>query len=229
MRRITGLSYAVSVVSSLVLAAWLTSCGLTGPVDRSLLTGEPCEPPCWQGLVPGVSTEQEVESALRASEYVDPDSVYPERSGGARIISWESTAWWTASAEPNAFILDGDTLMVISMQLDYELTLEDLLDRYGPPHKVWTQWRDWGSVDALVNLYYPSIGLIPQLVLEPSAGQHELEPHSQVIRVWYCPGSSLEGLADLGSSIPFPPREYMESALHDWAGYGTLKEDWLRR
>jgi len=221
--RLSVLACTALAVSLSILGSSLTSCHFSGPVDRSLLTGEPCQPPCWQGLVPGVSTEQEVENLIAVSEYVNPHRVYRERSGGATIISWESAVWSIARAQPNAFILDGDTLMVITHELDYELTLEDLLARYGPPQKFWVRWRGWGTADVLVNLYYPAMGLVLELVLEPSDGYHELQPQNQVMRVWYCPGTSLEGFLDLGESIPFPPEEYMETDLHDWGGYGTVK------
>ena len=209
---------------ALLIAAICSGCG---QVDRTLLTGDPCEPPCWQGLTPGVSTAQQVEHFLGASQYVKPDSVHREAWGWRDLttISWESTAWWIGKAEPNALIVQGDTLMVISIQLDYELTLEDLLDRYGPPQRYWARWRGWGGADVIVNLYYPTTGLVTKLVVEssPSDGHHRLEPDSLVTRVWYCPSTSLDGLADLGDLIPLPPREYMDTDLNDWGGYGAIE------
>jgi len=223
--KLSMLAYAALVVGLLVLGTSLASCDVRGPLDMSLLTGRPCEPPCWQGLIPGVSTKEEVEDFIATSEYVDRDSVYRERSWGADAIWWESAAWWTTNPEPNAFVLDRDTLIVVRIQLDYELTLESLLETYGPPQKLWAHWRGWGRADILVNLYYPTLGLIPQLVVEPSDGEHELQPHSKVIRVWYYPRTSLEGLVDLGESIPLPPREYVDTDLDDWSGYGPIEVD----
>lgn len=222
MRVATSVSTTVLCLA-LLISGTLTSCSAPPPLDTSLLTGDPCEPPCWQGLTPGVSTAQQVEDFLSASQYVKPDSLDRERWGTTRTISWESTAWWTANAAPNALTLHGDTLMVIWIQLDYELTLEDLLDRYGPPQRYWARWRGWGGADAIVNLYYPTLGLVPRLVLEPSDDHHKLEPHSLVMGVWYCPSTSLEGLADLGDFIPFPPRQYIDTDLHDWRGYGAIE------
>ncbi len=49
----------------------LGACGQESPtvdqtpfVNRGLAYGEPCKPPCWEGLIPGTSTEKEVTETL---------------------------------------------------------------------------------------------------------------------------------------------------------------------
>ena len=57
--------------ATLVLLLTLVGCAesrtalgpATPPIDRSLLGGGPCAPPCWQGLTPGESDEDDVRSA----------------------------------------------------------------------------------------------------------------------------------------------------------------------
>ncbi len=47
----------------LLLGLWMITlcagCGEPPPLDTSLLTGDPCEPPCWQGLTPGVPSYED--------------------------------------------------------------------------------------------------------------------------------------------------------------------------
>lgn len=213
----------VVATALLLLGASLASCALGGPVDGSLLSGDPCEPPCWQGLVPGVSTVQEVEDVLAASEYVKQDSVERERWGGFSTIWWESTTSWASGSGRNAAVIQGEMLQVLALCLDYELALEDIVERYGTPEKLWVTRTSLGGAEVAVRLYYPGEGLIVALVLQPSNGYYELEPGSKVIVVRYFAPTSLEGLIDLGESVPFPPREYMDTDLADWRGYGPIE------
>jgi hypothetical protein len=217
------LNCAALAVAMVLLGASLVSCALGGPVDGSLLSGEPCEPPCWQGLVPGFSTAQEVEDVLAASEYVKQDSVERERWGGFRTIWWESTASWASGSGRNAAVIKGEMLQVLMICVDYKLTLENIVDRYGTPEKLWASWAWPGGVEAAVTLYYPGEGLAVGLVLQPANGYHELEPDSKVTVVWYFAPTSLEGLIDLGDSILFPPKEYVDTELADWKGYGPIE------
>ncbi len=222
--RLSLLDCSALVAVLLLVGASLASCALVGgPVDRSLLTGDPCEPPCWQSLVPGASTVQEVEDVLAGSEYVRQGSVKRERWGGFSTIWWESTASWASGSGRNAAIMKGDMLQVLMIYLDHELVLEDILERYGTPEKLWVTWTSFGGVEVAVRFYYPHEGLIFTLVLQPSNGYHELEPGSRVTAVRYFVPTSLEGLIHLGESIPFPPREYVDTELADWQGYGPIE------
>jgi len=56
----------------------LVSCSSRGsalPMDRSFLTGDPCEPPCWHGLEPGVSTADNAYAVLERLPFVESDSL----------------------------------------------------------------------------------------------------------------------------------------------------------
>ena len=209
----------------LCMGLWIMTlcagCGGPPPLDKSLLTGEPCEPPCWQGFVPGASTEDQIIDYLSDSDYVA--SHYRDTVGGETIIWWQSSLSGRDQGTSNAFGIRKGVLSSMVVSLDYELTLDQLLAKYGPPEKLWVQWSAGGSAVVLVNLYYPSQGFIPQVELEPSNGYHELTAQDTVRRVWYFPPTTLEELANLGSSIPFPPREYVDTDVRDWAGYGRIR------
>ena len=212
---------ALCVACATVLAASLGSCGLDAPADRSLLTHEPCAPPCWQGLLPDVSTLAEV------SQYVESSSVvgehYRDTYADRTIIRWQSTIGGRSQRTWNAFSIRDGVLIAMRIHLDYEVTLEQLLDKYGIPEKFRTQLESGGGVDALVNLYYPAQGLIAQLEVDPSDGHHELEEETKVTRVWYFSPTSVDGLFDLAGVVPFPDKkEHAEMVLQDWHGYGFV-------
>ncbi|MGB9300316.1 MAG: hypothetical protein WCD51_06950 [Anaerolineae bacterium] len=213
------------VAPVMALAAWVIAacvgCGEPPPVDMSLLTGEPCEPPCWQGLTPGVSTEHEV-LEYAASSYRLADS-YRDTSAGRTVIQWQTHCAVTQRVD-NFLLIRDDVLTVIMVCLDYEFTLEQLLETYGPPEKFRANWKGGSSIDAEVILFHPALGLTSRLELKPSDGSYELRPQSKVMRVWYFAPTSLDGLFNVAGWVPFPDkREDAEIVLQDWQGYGLIE------
>ncbi|NIO68352.1 MAG: hypothetical protein GTN71_04700, partial [Anaerolineae bacterium] len=133
---------------ALFMSATSVGCGEPPPVDTSLLTGEPCEPPCWHGLVPGVSTEEEVDEFVRTSELVDQTTLFRgDITRGTGQVVGVSVQWWSRADMAgvprqfgNDFTLEDGVLQYMTIFLDVEVTLEDLLERYGPPEKF-TAWQ----------------------------------------------------------------------------------------
>ncbi|NIN68634.1 MAG: hypothetical protein GTO63_28795, partial [Anaerolineae bacterium] len=101
---------------------YLTSCERAEHeplVAEGLLTGEPCGPPCWQGLVPGTSTEAEVDEFLAASEYVD--GVSKEEYWKTHDIRWRPRR--QIPGRDNSFAARNGMLIIMRMYLDSEVTL----------------------------------------------------------------------------------------------------------
>lgn len=203
----------------------VNSCSPTqgGLVAKGLLFGEPCGPPCWQGLVPGTSTQEDVLEFMTSSYYVGDH--YRDEYAGRTVIRWQSTQSGRSNQTWNAFSFKDDVLIVIRTYLDYDFTLEQLLQGYGPPEKFRANWEGGSSVIADVTLFYPQLGIAPQLELRPSdAGGYELRSETKVIRAWYFAPTSLDGLFDLAGAVPFPDkREDAEIVLQDWQGYGFIE------
>lgn len=221
MNQKTLLAKTALVLCLATLGGLPSSCLPWGPVDTSLLTGQPCGPPCWQGLVPGVSTLGDVSQFIAASGYVGDH--YRGTYAGRTIIRWQSRLWGRSSRTWNAFSIRDESLIAIRIHLDYELTLEQLLEEYGHPERFRAYWAGWSSAYALVNLYYPSHGFTAQLEVAPSDGHHDLQPQSRVTRVWYFAPTTLDGLLNLAGVVPFPDDpEDADTVLQDWHGYGPV-------
>jgi hypothetical protein len=199
------------------------------PIDISLLTGKPCEPPCWQGLVPELSTEIDVNTFLETSKFVDHESISRGdiSTGSGDVIGirvqWRSSASDHGAQGANSFDIEGGVLRSIETYLDFEVTLEELLERYGPPTRLRARFAEIQRVDAEVTLYYPELGLIARLYIEPSDEQFELQPGCAIQRVWYFSPQPLEDLCDLSGAIPFPDKpEHIDTVLQCWQGYGLI-------
>ena len=204
------------------------SCGEPPPVDRSLLTGEPCEPPCWQGLTPGESTLQDVNEFTATSRFVHTRTV--SRSSHTRLtqdgeevarvsIRWRSSA---GLRKCNSFLIEDGVLTRILICHDPGLTLRNLIDRYGPPEKYVAGLTFGGPLYYEVTLFYPTYGFTAELVAPYDDGT--LQPESRVTSVWYFPAAPLERFLQLSYDAGYggPPAKSLE-VLRDWPGYGPIE------
>jgi hypothetical protein len=220
----------------LFLGLWMMTlcggCGEPPPLDMSLLTGEPCEPPCWQGLTPGESTEEDVAEFMRATRFVDTCSVFRSSytrltRGGSEEVSGVVITWRSSGglATCNSFSIEEGVLKYITICPYPGVTLGRLIDRYGPPEKYEVIVPIGGPLYYDVTLFYPTHGFTVDLVLPYDDGA--LQPESEVAEVWYFRAAPLERFLELryeaGSGGPTPGK--LLELLHDWEGYGAIELD----
>jgi len=226
--QIMGLERSLAVLVSLVLLilGLCVGCGEPPPVDMSLLTGDPCEPPCWQGLTPGECTEDDVSEFLQTSKMVNRGSVFRgDRTTATAGVVGVSIQWRSTSARGrahNSFAVDAGVLNHITIYPDYDLTLERLIGRYGPPEKYISYLSGFERQWVDVTLYYPTHGFTVYLLLRPDDAT--LKPESKVASIWYFRAAPLERFLQLGweagyfSSVPARAQEFG----HDWQGYARV-------
>ena len=212
---------------ALLIAAISSGCGEPPPLDTSLLTGEPCGPPCWQGLTPGESTLEEVNEFLRSSQLVDQSSIFRGQvTRGRGEVVGTTIQWWSTanmSTLPrqlgNDSVIMAGVLQYMTIWLDSGVTLQDLLERYGAPAKF-TAWME--PVDpphVRVTLFYPRHGFEATLII-PQDDAH-LRPGSGIVTVWYFRSASqMAGYLRLCREIGYPCAS--EDTLQDWQGYGAI-------
>jgi hypothetical protein len=204
------------VVSLNAVTMYLTSCQLADHeplVAQGLLAGEPCGPPCWQGLVPGTSTAAEVDEFLATSEYVEP-GVEKGRYVGGMEIRWYPR--WPHRGQ-NIFDLQDGVLQIMRMQVDSSVTLEQLMDRYGPPDKI--------ASGEIVLLFYREFGMMLEFRLDL-----ELRSETEVLAVEYYEPAPLGDVLvtrawGKGKLRTEEQRAVLEKWLrgwHDWEGYGRV-------
>lgn len=221
--------WLVGVALTLLLSILGVSvgCGESPPVDTSLLTGEPCEPPCWQGLLPGVSTEEEVYEFLRSSELVDGTTLYrgDVTLGSGKVVG-VTLQWWSTADMPWSPRQFGNEIMIrdgvveeIMLFLDCEVTLGDLSERYGDPHRWRADWVAPDIPDVDATLYYPNHGFTAWLRL--AAGDRSLRPENKVRRVRYSRVVPPEDFLELGPEAGYFDA-YEAESLRDWRGYGIV-------
>lgn len=191
-------------------------------VDKSLLTGEPCAPPCWYGITPGITSDTEAVEILTKLEFVNPDSVDLKRSkSGEGTIAWRTI--FTENESNMIGVFSDQHGIVYRIDIDelwYQVTLQELIDTLGEPSGIMThriRFPDGWSDCMTVHIVWFDKGLevtVGSISLTEEAVSH-IGPNLHVSEVTYFPStSSLEGYTAMQTD-PYSP----ENRFAEWDGF----------
>ena len=124
----------------------------------ALPASEPCEPPCWSGITPGRSTEGQVRALV---EQLPGHGVSAGLEHGKRVVLHYWNSGYTESRYRYNGIRSVDNIVErIELYFDRaNYTLGNLIDIYGPPHKVRTVMYGTGVARYSLGFLYPGKGL----------------------------------------------------------------------
>lgn len=138
---------------------------LTASPEGGLLTGQPCAPPCWYGITPGVTKHDELIRLLQQNPYVFPGTVkeYPALAfplpSGTAVIGWDYPAstyppHTTMAVSPwddpfnvnrgGGVFLKDNVVEVLTLDAQLPISLRDLVKQFGEPSKVQAGQRQYG-------------------------------------------------------------------------------------
>lgn len=118
-----------------------------GRFAETLLDRQQCRLPCWHGITPGSSTEEETVEYLKASTVVAPASVRVVHE----YVSWNSRN----KLETGYAKIQRGTVQSIELLLHPSISLNRVAERLGPPDTVYvTTLRD-----LTIHFYYVDEGL----------------------------------------------------------------------
>ena len=147
--------------------------------DDSIVTREPCGPPCWQDIVPGVTTFSDALAILEASEYL-------------RLVDAASNpvvfAFNDGAPCCQIFSQDGETVTSMLLQLAPQITIGDAIAVHGEPPFVVGQ--PFSESEAMMTFYYPEHNMLLYVVVPGLDGQ--LEETSPVVSVIYASDTLFE-------------------------------------
>lgn len=126
----------------------------------------PCESPCWRGLTPGISTEQE--GGELAKQF--PQYKHIQTTLYGKPVVWDE--WYSGigisdcklgfdRTSMNSIRYDMGVVQRIDLYHDPNInsSLEDVVRKYGAPEKVMVAFYSVGSGGNLVSFLYASKGL----------------------------------------------------------------------
>jgi len=180
--------------------------------DMSLLTDEPCAAPCWQRIVPGVSTAEDARRVLETCVYVSEGSYSEERQGRqTKLLLWHPA---DCPECLNSITFQDDVVFTINLKVTYSLKAEQILEKYGPPEGMTVGiggLPEWQYI--AVGMHYPSKGLT--FVASVPLQEPRIEPTTVIASASYYSPTSFDDPTFMGPDF-----------LHlvkPWQGYGELE------
>jgi hypothetical protein len=194
------------------------------PAENSLLSGEPCAPPCWQALEPGLTSAEEVRVFLDSSPYV-ADWQAQTLANGDVVYRWR----WappTAALSPNEMRTRAGLLLSITLRPDAPLVLQQVIGAFGAPERVdlRAEPAEGDPTGRALDLYYPQRGLrLTVGGLDLSEDGTEVCPQrlAPVETVVYLEPGSIEKVVEEVYDVP-PERVDVLARLRDWDGFLCL-------
>lgn len=226
----------VGIVAAIIAILTTNSCAFPVPIfdtrirpavsDDSLVTGEPCLPPCWYDIQPGSTDTTTALEKVRLLEFVNPTSVektfrdlYP---GTDDSIDWEYQG--TADFGGGIFILE-DTVRWFRVDHPNYLVLEDIITTIGEPDWVWVGRAGGAGNHHIYRFVFEKMGLMLESRMY---GDNSLMPESVILRsdiqinkaFYFTPRSLAEFLTEI-RQVPEDELGRIMSDYQVWPGYGA--------
>ncbi len=191
--------------------------------DTSLLTGEPCVAPCWNGIVPGETRYRdakliiESDAGLKVAEEPEPEDDSP-----ARMLNF---AQGDNPACCQLFSRDGETVTSFLLQMAPDITYGPVFDRFGEPDYI--SGQQVSDEQGYVALIYADLPLVIYAhVANPAEG--DVSVHNEIIGAMYLGAAEMEQVllcASLFSWRGFLPFTTYSGEEADYVGEGVGDEE----
>ncbi len=192
--------------------------------DRSLLTGEPCEAPCWNGITPGETSYRdakliiESDSRLRIAE--EPE---PEEGQLGRAFTFQEGE---NPACCQVISRDGETIDSFLLQLAPNMSYGPVFDKFGEP--TYALGQPVNDEQAYALLVHPDVPLIVYVFIE-GGSQGQISVNSPVIGAMYISEANMQETlvcARLNNWNGFQAfSAYAEGENFDYVGSGVGDEN----
>ena len=177
------LLYALALFSAVILAACAQNVNLldeTKLQDISLLSGEPCEAPCWNGIRPGETSYRDAKLILEGDgRFKITKESEAEGDNPGRTFTF-------AEGENQdccqVISRDGETITSFLLQVAPRMTYGPVYDKYGEPKFIAGQQAS--DEQAYAVLVYPDVPLVIYSFVA-GGSQGEVSVHNKIIGVMY--------------------------------------------
>jgi hypothetical protein len=211
MKHRRPLSLAVLLI---LLSVTTGSCSARSPSDkdRGLLSGDPCAPPCFEGVTPGESHQADVEALLTRTGVLDtceyipqPDDQRQEELAVAGFLCEGFTTF--------AFDVQSATLVQLAFQPSRGVTTGEFIRVHGQPSGVFV-WVEGSPDQPLVGmeLYFEKLATILHVNMTDGV-TFNLRESTDITRVVYASDAFFE------NAVNSDPR----AGLQPWRGYGLYE------
>jgi len=166
--------------------------------DTSLITGEPCAPPCWQNIVPGETT---LADALKIVAALDEVTVLQQAEQAFQFGLLDAPACCQVSAD------ETQTVDAIILLFAPEMTMGDALAEHGEP--LFFRGQPYTETEAILWFYYPDLFTMIQVVVPGVDGS--LDASSPLVAAYYLTEMDMSDALAAG-------------AFGAWKGFATYQD-----
>lgn len=193
-----------------VLGVILAGCGSPPPLvsekylaDTSIISQDPCGPPCFAGITVGETTFADALSKIKANTTAFKDVQSqddPPQAAWSDAVNGEACCQMTA--DKNTGLVDA-----ILLRLAPKITIKDVIAKYGEPEYVSVLGQDYSADETAVGLIYPKIGNV--LWVMPGNGSSTLDENDPVVIALYFAPNTIQDLLSTAT-------------LMKWTGYESV-------
>jgi hypothetical protein len=147
------------------------------------IVDSPCSPPCWQNIIPGETTYEEMIQIVDKLPSVSKNgSMGNYRKPYSEIYAITFSDWQTAYI----YIIEENVVAIIISD-NLNITVKEALSMYGEPESMYIHRFQTGDIIGLqYNLLYPDIGLILSVHDEGLAiGPITIDPDDYIYEIYY--------------------------------------------
>ena len=174
--------------------------------DLSLLSGRPCEAPCWNGIVPGETSYRDAKLLIEEDErYKDVQEAERKEDSDARIFGFAPEEGQVCC---QVFSRDGETVTSLLLQFAPDMTFGPVMDSHGEP--IYVGGEAPAADQAYMALVYSDV---PMVVYAFVAGAENgtLSTGSEILGAMYMAHNEMNLLLAC-------------SRLYAWEGFRGFKE-----
>lgn len=152
-------------------------------IDRSFVTGQPCEAPCWYGLRLGESTLDDIRETLVELPFVDASKIHEQSTGDFGpsekllvvrcVYSKESES--CADLETST---DGKLHRII-LGVYYDLPLQSVIDQLGTP-KYYLAYPSPNKDICILEIYWPEKNIVATVEDSPRTRHCSNDKNEQI-------------------------------------------------
>lgn len=174
--------------------------------DRTLLTNEPCDAPCWRGITPGETEWGEALTILEDDTTLTDPQTQADEESGAVVAEFQQIDSDIPCCQ--MFTELGDVVNIIFLRTAPDVTLGDLIESKGEP--AYLIGSAFSDDQAIMNLIYPDIPMVIYAFVEGTSGS--LTEDSEIIGILFLTPDDMTTLFE--QSTP---------GLQAWEGYDTYQ------
>jgi len=177
-------------------------------VDRSFVTGQRCEAPCWYELRLGKSTVDDIRATLTQLQFIDQSTLFewPIDTEGSQLGFYFDCAYYSPPGSCGELVAKNGILVQVFMTVQYPLTLESVIEKLSVPNFFTVDTSSTES-NCILSIYWPEKNIVI-IVEEDSRKKHcsanknePIDLNLQVISLIYM---NIDAQQQNYESLPWP-------------------------